>query len=447
MSDDKHIEEPENKVPEEEAQQAPKAPKAEKKDAGKIFLEEITSGPPRHLPRWRRLLQSILIPILAIFLGMVCAGIIIIFTSESVWAAFQISVGAGLKEAWQVVISSYAALGIGAFGNPGEIIPALLSGNTEQFNQAIYPITEGLVASTPYIFAGLSVAFGFRAGLFNIGAEGQLFLGAIFAAFVGYSIKGLPIYIHLPLAFLAGALGGGLWGFIPGWLKAKTGAHEVINTIMMNYIAFRLSDWLLTGPMKRPNSYNPISPTIEPSAQLPVFFGAPVRLHLGFIIALLVAALVSWYLFKTKWGFDLRTAGTNPRAARYAGMSVTTQLVLGMAIAGALAGMAGGNEVLGVNHNLAMAFSSGYGFDAIAIALLGNSSPFGVVLASLLFGFLRSGATNMMLKTGIPIDIVSVVQAFILVFIAAPAITRTIFRLKQPTKGEEVVLATSWGGK
>jgi ABC-type uncharacterized transport system permease subunit len=439
MSDDKP-----NASPEEGAQ---KAPKPEKKDAGKIFLEEVTSGPPRHLPRWRRILQSVLVPVLAIFLGMVCAGVIIIVTSESVWSAFQVSLLAGLKESWQVVISSYAALGVGAFGKPGEIITAISSGNSQLFNQAIYPITEGLVASTPYIFAGLSVALGFRAGVFNIGAEGQLFLGAIFAAFVGYSFSGLPIYIHLPLAFLAGAVGGGIWGFIPGWLKAKTGAHEVINTIMMNYIAFRLSDWLLTGPMKRPDSFNPISPTIQPSAAFPIFFGSPIRLHLGFIIALLVAALVSWYLFKTKWGFDLRTAGINPRAARYAGMSVTLQLVLGMSLAGALAGMAGGNEVLGVNHNLAMAFSSGYGFDAIAIALLGNSSPFGVVLASLLFGFLRSGATNMMLKTGIPIDIVSVVQAFILVFIAAPAITRTIFRLKQSAKGEEVILATSWGGK
>jgi ABC-type uncharacterized transport system permease subunit len=160
-----------------------------------------------------------------------------------------------------------------------------------------------------------------------------------------------------------------------------------------------------------------------------------------------VAWLVSWYLFKTKWGFDVRTVGANPRAARYAGMSVTMQIILAMSIAGGLAGMAGGNEVLGVNHNLAMAFSSGYGFDAIAIALLGNSTPFGVVLGSLMFGFLRSGATNMMLKTGIPIDIVSVVQAFILVFIAAPAITRTIFRLKELPKGEEVVLSTSWGGK
>jgi ABC-type uncharacterized transport system permease subunit len=439
MSDDELKEKPE--------EAAEKAPKPEKPDAGKIFLEEITAGPPKHLPRWRRNLQSILVPILAVFLGLLFAGIIIIITSESVWQAFQVSFLAGIKESLNVVITAYGSLLVGAFGKPGDLIKAIASGDPQQVYVAIYPFTEGLVAATPYIFAGLSVAFGFRAGLFNIGAEGQLFLGAIFAAFVGYSLKGWPWFIHMPIAFLAGAVGGGLWGFIPGWLKAKTGAHEVINTIMMNYIAFRLSDWLLTGPMKRPDSFNPISPTIQPGAELPVFFGPPVRLHLGFFIALLVAWLVSWYLFKTKWGFDVRTVGANPRAARYAGMSVTMQIILAMSIAGGLAGMAGGNEVLGVNHNLAMAFSSGYGFDAIAIALLGNSTPFGVVLGSLMFGFLRSGATNMMLKTGIPIDIVSVVQAFILVFIAAPAITRTIFRLKELPKGEEVVLSTSWGGK
>jgi ABC-type uncharacterized transport system permease subunit len=428
-------------------EKAQKNPEPPKQDAGKIFLEEVTAGPPKHLPRWRRLLQSALVPILAIFLGMVMGGVIIALTSESVWAAFQVSFIDGIKASWQAVATAYGALLAGAFGRPTDIIVAFVNGDRQQIYLAIYPISDSLVAATPYIFAGLSVALGFRAGLFNIGAEGQLFIGAIFAAFVGYSLKGLPMIIHLPLAFLAGAVGGGLWGFIPGWLKAKTGGHEVINTIMMNYIAFRLSDWLLTGLMKRPDSFNPVSPTIQTSAELPVFFGSPVRLHLGFIVALLVAWLVHWYLFKTKWGFNLRTVGANPRAARYAGMSVAAGIMLAMTLAGALAGMAGGNEVLGVNHNLAMAFSSGYGFDAIAIALLGNSTPGGVVLASLLFGFLRSGATNMMLKTGIPIDIVSVVQAFILVFVAAPAVTRTIFRLKEPAKSEEVVLAAGWGGK
>jgi simple sugar transport system permease protein len=428
-------------------QKQPAQPETPKKDAGQIFLEEATREPPRHLPRWQRMLQSAVIPVLAIFTGMLMGGIIIILTTPEVYAAFRESFLLGLKAAWQAVATAYGALLSGAFGSPGEIIVALRSGNPELIYQAIYPFTESLVAATPYIFAGLSVALGFRAGLFNIGAEGQLFMGAIFAAFVGYSLKGFPVYIHLPLAFLAGAAGGGLWGFIPGWLKARTGAHEVINTIMLNYIAFRLSDWLLTGLMKRPGSANPVSPTILESAKLPAFFGDPVRLHLGFIVALLVAWLVHWFLFKTRWGFNLRTVGANPSAARYAGISVAAGIIVAMSLAGALAGMAGGNEVLGVNFNMAMAFSSGYGFDAIALALLGNSTPLGVVLASLLFGFLRSGATRMQLVAGIPIDIISIIQAFILVFVAAPVIIRTIYRLRKPAVEEEAVLVSGWGGK
>jgi simple sugar transport system permease protein len=325
-------------------------------------------------------------------------------------------------------------------------VAALQSGNAEEIRKAFYPLFESLVAATPYIFGGLAVALGFRAGLFNIGVEGQIFIGAIFSAYVGYSITGVPAILHIPLAFLAGALGGAIWGFIPGWLKAKTGAHEVINTIMMNYIAFRLSDWLLTGPMKRPESANPVSPTIHETAKLFRIFGDPIRFHFGFFIALFVAWLVYWFLFKTKWGFDLRAVGSNPNAARYAGMIVPFTIMLAMSLSGGLAGMAGANEVLGVNYNLAMAFSSGYGFDSIALALLGKSHPLGVVLSALLFGALRNGATNMQLKAGIPIDIISVLQAFILVFIAAPAIIRAIYRIKLPPEEEGGVYAGSWGG-
>jgi simple sugar transport system permease protein len=308
------------------------------------------------------------------------------------------------------------------------------------------PFLESLVASTPYIFAGLAVARGFRAGVFNIGAEGQLFMGAICSTFVGYSITGLPAIIHIPLTLLAGAAGGALWGFIPGWKKARTGAHEVINTIMMNYIAFRMSEWLLSGPMKRPNSFNPISPNIQPSAMLPNIFGEPTRFHLGFFIALGFAWLVWWFLFKTPCRFELRTVGVNPTAARYAGMSITLFTVLGMTLSGARAGMAGANEVMGLNHNLALAFSSGYGFDSIALALIGKSNPVGVVLASLLFGTLRNGATRMQVVANIPIDIISVLQAIILAFIAAPAIIRTIYRLRAPSEAEQAVFTHGWGG-
>jgi len=252
--------------------------------------------------------------------------------------------------------------------------------------------------------------------------------------------------IHLPLTLLAGALGGAIWGFIPGWLKATTGGHEVINTIMLNYIAFRLSDWLLTGPMKRPDSFNPVSPTIAESAMLPRFFGDPIRFHIGFFLALLVAWLVYWLLFKTTIGFDLRTVGSNPNAGRYAGMNVKRTMILSMSISGALAGLAGINEVSGVTHNLAMAFSSGYGFDAIALALLGRNHPVGIVLSGLLFGTLRNGATRMQVVADIPIDIISILQAVILMFIAAPAIIRTIFRLKEPEEEEESVSVSGWGG-
>jgi simple sugar transport system permease protein len=289
------------------------------------------------------------------------------------------------------------------------------------------------------------VALGFRSGVFNIGAEGQIFMGAAAAAFVGYSIKGIPSIIHIPLALLAGAAGGFAWGYIPGWLKAKTGGHEVINTIMMNYIAFRLSDWLLSGPMKKPGQVVPVSPPIEKSAELPQFFQAPIRFHLGFFIALAVAWLVYWFLFKTTWGFNLRAVGANLFAAKYAGINVIKYTILAMALSGALAGLAGANEVMAINHNLAMAFSSGYGFDSIALALLGNNHPLGVVLASLLFGTLRNGATRMQVVAGIPIDIISILQAVILMFIAAPAIIRTIYRLKIPTGGEAPTVTAGWG--
>jgi simple sugar transport system permease protein len=255
-------------------------------------------------------------------------------------------------------------------------------------------------------------------------------MGAIFSAFVGYSLKGLPALIHIPLALGAGALGGALWAFLPALLKAKVGTHEVINTIMLNWIAIRLSEWLLRGPMMAPGQFNPMSPEIELSARLPRFFADPIRFHLGFFIALAVAAFVYWFLFRTTWGFEIRTVGANPHAAKYAGMSITRNYLIAFCLSGALAGLAGANEVLGVNYNLALAFSAGTGFDAIALALLGNSHPFGVVLAALLFGTLRSGGTRMQNIAKIPVDIIFVVQALVIAFIAAPAIIRALYRYR-----------------
>ncbi|MFM8320544.1 MAG: ABC transporter permease, partial [Chloroflexota bacterium] len=365
---------------------------AKRKSAPEIFQEELlktgTGGASPKPSKARALFQPLVIPVLAIITGLVLGGILIVLTDLNFYAAWKVSPLAGLKAGWETLKLSYSSLFTGALGDPQRIMAALQGGNAEEIRKAFYPFFESLVATTPYIFGGLAVALGFRAGLFNVGAEGQIFMGAIFAAFAGYSLKGVPAIIHLPLTLLAGALGGAFWGFIPGWLKAKTGGHEVINTIMLNYIAFRVSDYLLTGPMKRPGTPNPVSPTIEDSAKLPRLFGEPIRFHLGFFVALLVAWLVYWFLFKTKWGFELRTVGSNSHAARYAGMTVTAVTVLAMSLSGALAGLAGANEVLGINYNLAMAFSSGYGFDSIALALLGKSHPAGVVAAALLFGTL-----------------------------------------------------------
>jgi ABC-type uncharacterized transport system permease subunit len=420
--------------------------KNKKSDTGKVLLDELTKGPDKGASFWRRTWQTLSIPVLAMISGLILGAVLIVVTSQEVYSLWSTSPFEAIKAGLIEVRVAYGALFSGSIGDPARILGALQSGDELEIRRAFNPILESLTASTPFIFGSLAVALGFRTGLFNIGAEGQLFVGAIFAAFVGYSITGLPAIIHIPLALGAGALGGALWGFIPGWLKAKTGGHEVINTIMLNYIAFRLSDWLLNGPMQRPDSFNPVSPTIADSAMLPKFFADPIRFHLGFFIALGVAWLVYWFLFKTRWGFDLRSVGSNPHAARYAGMNIVASTVLAMSLSGALAGLAGTNEVLGLNHNLAMAFSSGYGFDSIAIALLGKSHPLGVVIASLLFGVLRTGAIRMQVSAQIPIDIITVLQAFILAFIAAPAIIRTIYRLREPEIEEEAVTIRGWGG-
>ncbi len=391
-------------------------------------------------------LQTMLIPLLAVLTGLIIGAIVIIVTDPAVVAAFGKffqAPGAAFAAAWKSISTAYGALFRGSFGSVPEMIRALGSGDAAAMRQAFYPITESLTASTPYIFAGLGVALGFKAGLFNIGAEGQFFMGSLGAAFVGYSLVGWPWYLHLPLAILGGFVVGALWGAIPGWLKAKTGGHEVVNTIMMNYIAYRLSDWLINGPMKAPG-FRPVTPYIQPSAELPRLFGDPLRINVGFFLALIVAAIVFWLLFKTTVGFQIRAVGANPDASRYAGMSITRTIVLAMTLSGGLAGLAGASQVLGVDYWVGQGFSAGYGFDALAIALVGKSHPVGVVLAALLWGFLRSGATTMQSLANIPIDIISIIQALVIVFVAAPDIIRGLYRLRK-LAAEKVVLSRGWG--
>lgn len=399
----------------------------------------------------RGVFSSLVLPVLAVFTAFVIGGIIIAVSSPEVMAAwrniFQAPVEA-LRSTWQTVWGAYLALFQGAFGSPKEIVAGFRTWNSTGDPNPLYaslrPLGESLVITTPYIFAGLAVALGFRGGLFNIGAEGQLFVGGLASAFVGYSISGLPWIIHLPLALLAGLVAGGIWGAIPGYLKARTGAHEVINTIMMNYIAFRLTDYLLTGPMARPDGL-PITPQIKPSAYLPTLLPPPVRFHWGFFIALGAAVLVYWFLWKTPRGMEIRMTGANPNAARYAGIRIALIIVLTMTLSGALAGMAGSVQILAVDHQLVRAFSSGYGFDSIALALLGNSHPLGVVLASLLFGFMRGGAARMQSVASIPVELIRIMQALVIIFVAAPEIIRSLYRLKAPKEEEETVLTRGWG--
>jgi ABC-type uncharacterized transport system permease subunit len=390
--------------------------------------------------------SSLILPFLAVFSAFVIGAIIIIVSSPEVIAAwktiFQDPSGA-LSITWRTISDAYVALFEGSIGSPRRIAEAIstwaATGNTRPLLESFRPIGESLVISTPYIFAGLAVALGFRGGLFNIGGEGQLFVGGLASVYVGYSIEGLPIYLHLPLALLAGVLAGGLWGAIPGFLKARTGAHEVINTIMMNYVAFRLTEYMLQGPMARPDGL-PITPQIKVSAYLPTIFQKPIRLHLGFFLALAVAALVYWFLWKTTKGLEIRMVGANPHAARYAGVRITSITVLTMALSGALAGLAGASQILGVDHKLVRAFSTGYGFDSIALALLGNSHPVGVVLASLLFGFMRAGGARMQSIASVPVEIIRILQAIVIIFVAAPEIIRTIYRLKEKREGEETLV-------
>jgi len=395
--------------------------------------------------------QSMLVPILAVLTALVIGALIIAASNADVRAAWgnivSNPVGA-LSITWLAVRDAYVALFEGAVGSPARIAQAIgtlrSTGEPRELLEALRPFAESLVISTPYIFAGLAVALGFRGGLFNIGAEGQLFVGGLASVYVGYSISGLPWYIHLPLALLAGIVAGAIWGAIPGFLKARTGAHEVINTIMMNYVAFRLTDYLLQGgPMTRPDGL-PITPEIAPSAYLPALFPRPMRLHAGFFLALAVAALVYWFLWKTTHGFEIRMVGANPSAARYAGVRITRTTVLTMALSGALAGLAGANQVLGLDHKLVRAFSTGYGFDSIALALLGNSHPAGVVLSSLLFGFLRGGAARMQSVAGVPVELIRIVQGMVIIFVAAPEIIRGLYRLKA-AREEKGLVARGWG--
>ncbi|MHB8618690.1 MAG: ABC transporter permease [Chloroflexota bacterium] len=349
-------------------------------------------------------------------------------TGRALWAALLpvVSIACGFAAGGVAVAASGS--------NPIQAFVALFQGAFLQPSA----FTETLVATIPYVFLGLAVALGFKAGLFNIGADGQFYMGAIAAVFVGYSLHGLPGIVHIPLALAAGIAGGFIYGAIPGVLKARFGAHEVITTIMLNYCAYSITDYLVNrGPMGDPHSSAPKTPFITPSARLPILVPGS-RLHLGFVLALLVVPLVWFLVERTTTGFRIRAVGLNPTAARTAGISVGRTIALGLALSGALAGLAGADEVLGVAHYMPPSFSVGYGFDAIAVALLARGSPWAILPAAFLFGAMRSGAGFMQLQTQVSSDLISIVQGTVIMFIAAPSMVSWLFRLKAVSQIERV---------
>lgn len=302
-----------------------------------------------------------------------------------------------------------------------------------------------LEKATPLVFSGLAVAFAFKGGLFNIGAQGQLLFGAVSAAIVGFKLTGLPPLVHAPLALLAGMVAGALYGAIPGALKRFRGAHEVITTIMLNYIAINITDWLASEPFmdRTPGNIVSRTPLVEESARIPSLQGIP----LGFLIALLAALLIWWLLARTTIGFEISTVGRSPHAAHYAGIRVTAIVILTMALSGALAGIGGAVETLGIIGRYQPGFNTGLGFDGITVALLGKTHPLGVVFAALLVGAMRAGAPQMQFSVGVPPDIIDMVLAIILFFVAADLVRRWLLgrRGRRIFEEEQIQLSTGWG--
>jgi ABC-type uncharacterized transport system permease subunit len=319
-------------------------------------------------------------------------------------------------------------------------------------------LTQSLLKASPLILSGLAVGFAFKGGLFNIGAQGQLIVGSVAAAWAGAAFSGLPSWLHIILAISVAALAGALWGAIPGALKAYAGAHEVITTIMFNFIASRIAEWLISlgsadgkispGPLADPNSgaISRTKPVLE-SARLPLVFEVPPpnvpNLNIGIFIAITAAILIMLLVNRTTFGFELRMVGLNPTAAQYAGVNVKRITISTMAIAGGLAGIAGAIQTLGINGFYEANQSLGLGFDSITVSLLASNNPLGIIFSAFMFGSMDAGSTRMQ-RTGVATELILVIQALILMFIAAPQIIRWLYRVRVSGKGGQK-LSTGWG--
>lgn len=394
---------------------------------------------PEGQGRWNSALRDIVggsfvISILAVVLGLVAGAILIALTDQGVQATsvyFFSRPTDMLSAIWNAVSGGYISLFDGSIYNFG----------ANSFATAIRPFMQTLTAATPLIAGGLGVGLGFQVGLFNIGGQGQMLIGAIFAGWIGFALH-LPVGIHLTLAILGGLLGGAIWAGVAGVLKARTGAHEVILTIMLNYVAVYLLAYLLNtqGALQAPGSNNPKTPAMLPTAVLPKILGDRYDLNIGFILVIAATVFTWWLLSRSNLGFQFRAVGENPNAARVAGISVPRMYVYTMLISGALLGLAAAFQVLGTfPGGFSSGVDAGIGFDAITVALLGRSKPWGIFVAGLLFGALKSGSYLMQAANNIPIDIVLVVQSLIVLFIAAPPLVRAIFRLPTPGSRRRIV--------
>ncbi|MCW2835497.1 MAG: beta-methylgalactoside transporter inner rane component [Nocardioides sp.] len=391
--------------------------------------EEASGARPQGPSRSQSVLREIasgnaLAGVLAVFLAVLVGSVMIALTDEEVRASAGYVFarpGDFLQATWDAIWGAYTALFRGAVYND----------RVDDFATQIRPLTETLKFAGPLIAAGLGVGLAFRASLFNIGGRGQMLLAGAAAGWVSFTFD-LPMIVHLPLAILAAMLAGALWAGLAGLLKARTGAHEVIVTIMLNYVGYYLVFYALSrqGLLQAPGSSNPKSAPAKESAILPDVLGERFNLHLGFVLALVAVAGVWWLLNRSTLGYRIRAVGENPTAARASGIDVGRTYVVVMLIAGALVGLAGANQVLGtVTSGVTTDLDAGIGFDAITVALLGRSRPLGILGAGLLFGAFKAGGFSMQASEGIPVDIVLVVQSLIVLFIAAPPLVRAIFRL------------------
>jgi simple sugar transport system permease protein len=376
--------------------------------------------------RIRAELRQVVHPALAVLTAFILGAILIVLSDVEHLRTLGTDPVAALQGALGGVIEGYPALIAGAIGDPGRILVAIQTGDPGDVAAAVRPLSETLVSATPFIFAGLGLAVSFRAGLFNLGVDGQWLIGSLGAAIAATLAAGyLPALLTLVAGVLGGIVGGGAYAFIAGFLKARTGAHEVITTLMLNglapSVAFLIVSFVSPGPPSAP------LPAVPPLIDI-----RTVRVDYGFVVALVMAAVVSALLFRTTVGFELRAVGFSRTAPRVAGIRSGRTTMLAMAVSGGLVGM--GSALFGLGP--AQGFSGGpvydLGYLAVALALLAGGRPGGVVLVSLLYGALTTGAKSMVIVTGIPLALLTAIVAFAILFVAAPELTRSIWRLKPP---------------